>query len=54
MLTDDIIDNIGSDVQIEMIIKPIFNFKAGEEPQVDNLLKNLNDKFRKMLYNIGR
>ena len=28
---NDIVDNIGDTVEINEIIKPIFNFKAGEE-----------------------
>ena len=28
---DDIVNNIGDTVEIENIIKPIYNFKAGEE-----------------------
>ena len=28
---DDIVNNIGDTVEIETIIKPIYNFKAGEE-----------------------
>lgn len=27
----DIIENIGETVEIEKVIKPIYNFKAGEE-----------------------
>ena len=28
---DDIVNNIGDTVEISKVIKPIYNFKAGEE-----------------------